>query len=435
MVFATRAIKQWLIDPTIIFVLSQLVFFMGSLPFLDNKIPADAINCMIMVVSIGFFIIGASIVDMANPVPRKNVRLWLRSPLQTIESSTSFNYLLGIIIAVSIIVSMAYFHAVGYNIFLGSIVSLIKGDDISALAAGMVTKRLESYSGETYFAPGYVNQFKNILLPLITIYLIARYSLQKNVNDFIIVLGLVPLSIVFLFGTGQRGAFIHIVLILIVFINIAMTGKRLLLTNITVLMITVILFAFISFSLGRVTNDKATGHTLITNLVLELPNRISTGNQLAGVIGFRYIYDKQFQHGADLWSHMKEILPGQGSKLTIESEISQILSGSTRGTAPLSIWGQIWYDFGPIGVVLTSFIMGLLYKGVYIKFLSQQKTMFNLLIHAGITVIIGTWVAGAPNILINSGLVTVIFFKVIVHYWEKLHSLIFKLTRMESYDL
>jgi oligosaccharide repeat unit polymerase len=431
----TRTFRQWLIDPSIVFVFFQLMLFWGSLPFLDFEVRADVVHCIIMVVALGFFTIGASIVDMANPASQKNVRLWVLSPLQRIESNYSFNLLLGIIVTVSIIVGTAYFYAVGYNLFLESIVSFIKGENLSALAADLVTKRLESYSGERYFAPGYVNQFKNILLPLITLFLIAKYCLQKKRMDLLIVLGLVPLNVIFLLGTGQRGAFMRIMLILFVFINITMTSRKNLLANLIVLITSITLFAFTSFSLGRVTNEESTGQSVMAKLIMELPKRMLAGNQKAAVVGFRYVYDKDIQYGADWWSHMKEVLPGQGDKITLESENFQILSGSTRGTAPLSIWGQIWYNFGPVGVIVISFIMGLIYKWLYVRFLHKRKSLLNLLIHAAITVMIGTWVAGAPIVLFNTGLVTVILFKVLIYSWENFHKFTFQLTRVKSYGL
>lgn len=428
----TRIIRQWLIDPTIVFVFSQLVLFLGSLSFLDFEIRADVVHCIIMIVALGFFIIGASMVDMATPASQKNVRLWILSPLQRIESNYSFNLLIGIIIAVSIVVGTAYFYAVGYNLFLEAIVSFITGGDLSAQAADLVTKRLESYSGERYFAPGYANQFKNILLPLITLFLIARYRLQKKKIDLLLVLGLVPLSIIFLLGTGQRGPFVYMILILFIFINITMAGRKNLRANLIVLIVLVTLFAFASFSLGKVINEESTGQSVMAKLIIELPNRILAENQETAVVGFRYVYDQDIQYGADWWSHMKEILPGQGERVTVESEIFRILSGGTRGTAPLSIWGQIWYNFGPIGVVVISFIMGLIYKWLFFRFLHKPKSLLHLLTHAAITVIIGTWIAGAPSILINTGLVTVILFKMLVHYWEYFHNFIVQLTRVKS---
>ena len=46
--------------------------------------------------------------------------------------------------------------------------------------ADITTLRLNSYSGSQYFAPGYVNQFKNVLLPALVVIVITYYSMTKD---------------------------------------------------------------------------------------------------------------------------------------------------------------------------------------------------------------------------------------------------------------
>src|SRR5699024_2267912 len=80
--------------------------------------------------------------------------------------------------------------------------------------------RLQSYSGSSYYFPGYVNQFKNSLLPALVV-IVIHYLFARRVNFRIILSStLVLLSLIFLLGTGQRGAFVTFVLIAVIYILI-----------------------------------------------------------------------------------------------------------------------------------------------------------------------------------------------------------------------
>src|SRR5690606_35590972 len=64
-----------------------------------------------------------------------------------------------IVLLISATITIIYYVLIGYNVVILMLEGSLAFGDYSDL-------RLASYSGEEYFAPGYVNQFKNVLLPL-----------------------------------------------------------------------------------------------------------------------------------------------------------------------------------------------------------------------------------------------------------------------------
>jgi oligosaccharide repeat unit polymerase len=404
-------------NPAIIFVLSQLVLFLGTIPYLDSAVEADYVYMVIMFGGMCIFVFGIISSNFLFRTSRSEIKNWLSVPFNKIESGFQFNFFLGIIIVVSVIVSFVYYYAVGYNILLEAVFSLF-GDIGRVLGDDVVTLRLQSYSGDQYFAPGYVNQFKNVLLPLLSGYLIIRYILLRKRKDLFLFLILLPVNLVFLLGTGQRGPFFYIVVIFLIFCNISLPAKEARRINLISIVLLVILFSFATYTLQKDFEYFADINDFI-RLLTALPERIFTGNQWSGVIGFRYIYALPTQYGRE-WFESFKILPGQGSKYTLASEVFKVMFGSYRGTAPVSIWGSIWFNFNWVGVAVIPFLMGMAYQGLYLRLIRGPKTLFRLLYYSAFSVILGMWIAGGPETLVNVGLLTIVILRVLEFVWDRM---------------
>jgi hypothetical protein len=95
-------------------------------------------------------------------------------------------------------------------------------------------------------------------------------------------------------------------------------------------------------------------------------------------------------------------------------DIFELLYGGRGGTAPPSLWGSVWYNFGPLGVLMIPALMGWLYHRLYASLFSSPKTLARVMIYAGATMILGLWIIGGPETLFNRGLITVFLMKLIV---------------------
>src|SRR5699024_6585743 len=141
----------------------------------------------------------------------------------------------------------------------------------------------------------------------------------------------------------------------------------------------------------------------------ELLARIFESNQGASVAAFRYVDGMDIQWGGEWLQSIIGLLPGvAGSSLS--GEVFAMIYGSDRGTAPPSIWTSIYHNFGFIGAVIGAILLGIIYFLVSKKiYLTRSLNTLMAVGMAGVTTLMATWIAGAPDYLLNTGLAVFIF--------------------------
>lgn len=404
--------NRWLLNPAPIFVIQQLVMFLGIAALVDARITADRVQLYVYLAALCLFVFGAVAGELFSGLTLSQMRVWWSAPIE-VESNPGFNLVLAGLALVSIAVSVAYYVAVGYNMFLLGIWSIITGQgplqDPSSL-------RIAAYSTDRYLAAGYVNQFKNILLPLVVSFCIARYALKHKKGDRWAAVCLLPLALVFLLGTGQRYAMFQAGFISIVFLLACLpkTKRRALVSWIVVTTIPLLLFS--TLLLGRSVQSVG-GASDAVSLAGGFINRFTQDNQACTVIGFRYVYDRPLQLFHGEWARgLGTLIPGHERSVDtgLANEVFAQIYGSPRGTAPVSIWGVAWYDFGFPGVALLGLSLGLFSSFLYARLLRGRKTLVRLLVYAGYSVTIGLWAVGGPDGLANDGFVAILMFGILV---------------------
>lgn len=397
--------ERWIMNPVPVFVVGQTVMFAGALPLLDSHRSADISHAIVMYVALLGFLAGALGANAIFPV--RGVTAW-RNQRTEVEESFTFAVTASVILLVSVAVTVAYYRAVGVNIFLDSALSYLRSgqglDDPAAL-------RRQFYAGDEYFAPGYVNQFKNILLPLCTLYLGFRYRLAGKRRDSVLFWGLLPVTIVALLGTGQRGPLIDVALIAMVYGVAVLPRKTARRFAFTAALLTLTLFGIATLFLNRgVHGEKGNGS--LTAVAAETWERVSWGNQAAAVAGFRYVYERPVVWGADWFASAASVIPRSifpdKPISTLSLEIFEQLFYSRSGTAPASIWGSVWYNFGPFGLIFVPFIIGVLYHHLYGSLVRGRKILARLGVYAGLTIVLGFWEVGGIETLLNRGLLALV---------------------------
>lgn len=384
------------ISPVFIFISFQIILFIGSIQYIDINLKPDRISVIISFAVLIFIVIGSfilksivkkSLVTKENNIDEKEM---------FIENGKFFNLILYILLGFSTIISFIYFQAIGYNLFLEQVISSNGVNDVA-------TKRLNAYSGNSYFAPGYVNLFKNTLLPLIVGFIGLRYYFLKNKKDLFTFILFLPLSLIFILGTGQRGAFVIASLMILLFITLSVNKKVMKKMIFVIAAFVLSIFSFATFFLDR-GNEKN-----LFGAIEGLFFRIFDANQETAVIGFRYIYTtKEIQYGQEWLMMFAGLLPGIRIDVSIANEIFEILYGSTRGTAPLSNWGSFYYNFGLIGCCVGALFIGFSLEYLYFRYKNKQKSLFRNLYYAALFIILGSWIAGDPTTLFNTGLPMII---------------------------
>jgi oligosaccharide repeat unit polymerase len=384
-----------------LFVYAQGVMAAGTLPSLDPSLPADQMHATLIMLTFGTLALVAfvaSFVNLGAPTTRKDY-----SPdvdFSVPSKSVAFWIL------VSIAVCVGYFASIGYIAFFESLQALAgnTGEDLAGL-------RLESYAGSRYFFPGYVNQFKNALLPALTIVaIVAAYHFRRSGRGLLAIL-LIPTTLVFLLGTGQRAAFV-IALALATVSAYFIAPRNFKKYAVRVGLIGLALFFITTIASGRAAADlrAASGFGQQIGILFEqLAFRVLGSNQLSSVVGFRYVYDTSIPFGSEWAQGIFGLLPGQtGSDLS--NRIFEVLYGSTRGTSPVSLWGAAYHNLGLPGAIILAAVLAMILCAVATRInKSKQTNLIQLVGMAGVTVTLGTWIADGPTSVINNGLVMYMF--------------------------
>jgi hypothetical protein len=405
---------NWLLNPVIVFVLAQGLLFFGSLPLLSELQPVDRMHAFVMLAGLLAFMIGALARDRSHPIV--NARDWWQGPA-VVESGRRFWLPIGGLLVTSLVITALYYRAVGSNIFWESLLSMTRTGAPLANVEGM---REEFYRGSTYFAPGYVNQFKNIILPFLTTYFFLRFRVTQNRTDRLIGVLLLPAAVLSLLGTGQRGAFADWIVFSVVFTLGALPRKLAKRTALYLLAGGLVLFGMGTFFLGRgpQSSNLRLNDQPVLAVMAEVWERGVWGNQETAVVGFRYIYTRPQVWGGDWLQSLSQLLPKNifpdKSATSLPLDIFEILYGGRGGTAPPSLWGSIWYNFGPIGIVIIPLLLGWLYHRLYASLFASPKNLTRVMVYSGATMILGLWIIGGPESLFNRGLITVFLINVIL---------------------
>lgn len=306
----------------------------------------------------------------------------------------------------SILMGLIYYRMVGYNLVILGFQQLFTNGSFSVNDASSL--RIAAYSGDKYFAPGYFNQFKNVIIVILWQYLYFHFIQTKSKARYLL-LGFLPALFYFLLGTGQRYPFAFAVLVFVVFS--ASVNKK---VSPKIIGGTFILFFMFFTILSAIQNRGITQDAGSTQLVVQgfnqMSRRLFLDNPLSAVYGFEYIFENNFppQLFKETITQFKNILPIHKIRiLTIDNLIHDYLHGSIRGTSPLSFFGYIWYDFRLIGVILFSFFLGSFYSSISL-IMEKKKDLFVMSCWVFAKLVLGLWTSGGIFSRLDRGIITII---------------------------
>lgn len=377
-----------------LFTYAQAVMALGTLPLLDPTLEADQMHALLIVMTFGALVFTAFVSTFLNSKSRR----------ANYAATVDYTHpkFVWVLIWISIGVSALYYAAVGYLAFFEALKSLMEGSE--ADIAGL---RLESYAGSRYLYPGYVNQFKNALLPaLVIVVVIASFHARKS-GRWLSALFFGGITIVFLLGTGQRGAFVTAAVLAVVTLYFVSPDKAPRYT-LRFALVAIPLFFIATFATGRASSDLLAAENplaVVGVMFDQLAFRLLGSNQLTSTVGFHYVYTQEIPFASEWIKGFVGLLPGQeGSDLS--NRIFAMLYGSTRGTAPLSVWGAAYHNLGFVGALIFAVILAIIFCAISAR--ANMKTNVNLVQLAGIagvTATLGTWIADGPVSFLNKGLV------------------------------
>ncbi|TDC40221.1 oligosaccharide repeat unit polymerase [Micromonospora sp. 15K316] len=392
------AIRRYgILSPDGLFVVCQLLMLYGTLRLINPASDTEVFYGQLMAAAIALYI-GASLVtylwvkhsEAASAKPRVTYsayRVSLVRPTPTILA----------VVVISIVVTAAYFTAVGYSAFIEGLRGQLNG-----LPADIATLRLESYAGNAYFFPGYVNQFKNVILPSLALVLVVWSFSRGGLLARVASIALSAVALLALMATGQRGALVLFLLTVMVY---TFLHNRRRLPRAALLVPVVIGLPLMLLSTYVLARSAGSTESPIRAAMNDLFARFINDNQVSGLAAFNYTSGSPVRNGGEWLDGLAGVLPGNRGS-TLSAEVFYTMYGSTRGTSPPSLWGSIHYNVDTMGLILIAALLGVLLQ------LLTQRTMraasynsLELVGFSGVTVVLGTWMAGGLETPLNVGLV------------------------------
>lgn len=384
--------------PDFFFVAFNSVAMLGVYLSVDTQDPSQ--RKYFYLVNAGFllFTCVAAILRVASPESLSVTTAKARStPL-----STNIWLLYGLTVAIC----LAYYAAIGR-------ITLIEAVAVGQAGGtyDIATSRLENYSGSTYFYPGYVNQFKNAILPILTAAIIHSLWVRRVPGRLLTTIVLVGTSFVIIAGTGQRGALVAALIVVAAALTVsrALTRSQLL----CFFSVGVVAFTFLTVLLQRRAQELGAATTNLDRVRVHIEalwSRLVLENPQSGIAAFQVTERDGIVWGSQWSSELLDLAPGQGSR-SLAHRVFESLYGTDRGTAPESIWGGVYYNFGAWGGAAVVVVLACLYAGVGRrlfrvddKYGAAPPTFLTLLSLSGVAVSLGSWIAGSPATLLNSGL-------------------------------
>jgi len=333
-----------------IFASSQTLMTIGTLILIDDTSPVELRYGWIMSGATTLYMLSSCLYSFALSL---SSRIPVSFNIVEVRSGPGLKTTL----AVSFTIVVAYFVSVGYSAFFLGLSGIFSGAE-----PDVTTLRLESYSGTRYLYPGYVNQFKNVVIPaLLTLLISSAFSTRgRSANLYAVVLALTAAAC--LLATGQRDALVLFIVVVLCYMYLRARGtadRHYFTRSLYILLGAIPLLMLGTLVLGRQANSSAAG-TLGQSgaLLAEIGERFLFGNQFSGIAGYRYTESLPVSNGNDWLQGLLGFLPGNRGS-TLSSEIFRSLYGGTRGTSPPSLWGSIDYNFGFVGVVVAPILLAI----------------------------------------------------------------------------
>ncbi len=292
----------------------------------------------------------------------------------------------------SIGISVLYYVSVGKNL-LWMIVSGIQYIDFS-------TERISMYSGDEYYYPGYVNQFKNTIFPIcMAYYVFNKVLIGQSINFRLIFI--IPLFLLILAGTGQRAFLVHsfLAICMSVYFLFGVTKKT---KRMVVLSSAAIFLVFGSMGYFYYNMDGKG----VEEIIGKIFARVFLVQQEGGHIGFQVVYGMPTVYLAQWWQSFVGILPNvPGSDLA--HKIHEIMYGSFRGTVPVSHVGSAYLNGGIVLVIAFFASLGMFHSLLVRRFYLGPKSIFRCLCYSFMFHYTSALLSGGPFTYVDNGLITV----------------------------
>lgn len=348
--------------------------------------------------------------------PLREKRLYDTSPTIDDLQSRGATTPIFVIAAISLGIALLQVVVTGGAIALNDLTQLFSGGDLTGLGREVTYKRKAVTSGLAgYLAPGYVKQFRDILLPASALLLYWHSKISTRRGSSLGAHVLLAFSLSLMIITSHRApATIFVAAGLLVSVRIRGNSVSERIKQITAAGSLLALFAGLTSLLGR--NLEATtplqsliggGTSLLDRIFLAYPRE----NFLT-----RALWREQApQDGSGWLSGLSQILPG--TQTGISNLMHSMTGGSMEGNSQMNLWTEVWFNSGWIGIVVCGFMIGYWLQSAWIRQIRRPKTLTRVVFYSYWTLLAPF--SMSPITFLLGGAFSLYLYEKIIEQWSQ----------------
>lgn len=373
----TRTLK--LITIPYLYLLFFLIFiYIGSVRFSltnGNYTLLWGVNIGILAFCFGTFF--ATITSNFNP--KREYNDFLNKPISDSMKGLPFDIAFFTLCSISLLVTTYYLYSGIQRTGIIPFFAMITG---TGSTRDMILAR---YEFTHISGAGYFYQFYGNILPFLFLISFAKYLHYKNTKwkytSILLFLG----TSFSLIAAGSRAPILIFVFMIFILLNLYYGKISISQFLKFIIMSFIILFILTFFKFG-IGTDKGILIGMLNGLEYTL-RRIFIIQSIPIDFVFKHFpYSYDFRFGTTWISDLKGLLPGQ--QLGFATELARIRSeilGTRATNTPIGFFGELYVNFGLVGVFIGMFILGNILQKLHIYIMRSEKTLVNLAFFAALT--------------------------------------------------
>ena len=260
------------------------------------------------------------------------------------------------LLTLSAVVCVAFVFIVLSNSIVGALLSVASLVTDSTL---LEARKAITSGSEGYFAPGYIKQFRDIIIPILVIAVMAMQPTRKYKLLSLGALGAAGLAMVL---SGQRLVFVVLFLTLMLGAFYVQRNREAVgvvkrrsakLTTFVALGILALMYGGLTMLLGR-TEEGVGAFGAIWQIAANLLERIFVAPPHENTLTYAVWHSLGPTWGGSWLADLGGILPGAGESFS--NLLHSASGGSLQGNSPLGLPADVWFAWGWAGCIVVPFL-------------------------------------------------------------------------------
>jgi oligosaccharide repeat unit polymerase len=374
--------------PTV-FLLTQVLFFVGTLLVVDWYDPDERLWALCIVAGCFAFTLGGVLANSYYGFrPNQEIEGFVRRPVTQDLDKAAYWVFMGAAV-VCVVVGIAFARAVGYNTFQSAFLAFAQGEPIDPLRYARLRT---SISRETYVAAGYAVQFTAIILPICIYLLYLRFRQNHRAADAVLIALLSIADLYFLTLQGGRYWLLNSLVVFLLLIGrrtgpvppepgsrAARLSQPAKLFSIALL---VAFYVFATMFMGRVNREDRGLTSAARGASGELYDRVMGYQAETQLRLMHYLRAQGVVWGEDWTRELASIFPetGKNSRLFSTRLYAYLYRGDESGQNGLTVWNSLLYNWGFAGTMVVCLVLGALMQAFTVKYVRGPRSLIRTVV-------------------------------------------------------